>query len=256
MNAVQADEEAVVEIRNVTKRFGRLVALDGLSLRIPPGRLYGLVGPNGAGKTTLIKIICGLLRPDAGEVRVLGWRVPNLRVQAQIGYMPQEVALYPDLTVMQNLEFWGQLYDLPRDQLRERAEQLLRLVELEDRKNQRVGTLSGGMQRRASLVASLLHKPRLLFLDEPTVGVDLRLRRALWAYFEELAREDVTLVVTTHLIEEAARCHRIGVLSRGRLLAEGSPAELLARTGADTLEEAFARLEETWSAPSRPEAQR
>jgi ABC-2 type transport system ATP-binding protein len=247
-----AGTEAIVEARRIVKRYGRRPVLADLTLTVPQGCLYGLVGPNGAGKTTLIKILCGLLRPEEGEVRVLGWRVPNLRVQAQLGYMPQEVALYPDLTVMQNLEFFGELYDLPRDQLRERAERLLDLVSLLDRRDQSVGTLSGGMQRRVSLAAGLLHKPRLLFLDEPTVGVDLRLRRSLWAYFEELVRDDVTLLVTTHLLEEAARCRVIGVLSRGRLLAEGPPEELLQRTGAGTLEEALTRLEEQADLSSAP----
>ncbi len=235
--------EEVVLARDLVKRFRERTALAGLNLSVKQGQLYGLVGPNGAGKTTLIRILCGLLRPTEGEAHVLGWRVPNFRIQSQLGYMPQETALYPDLTVMQNLEFFGELYDLPRDQLRDRAESLLKLVGLQDRRNQSGGTLSGGMQRRVSLAISLLHKPRLLFLDEPTVGIDPRLRRALWEHFDQLTGSDVTLLVTTHLMEEATRCHVVGLLSDGRLLAEGTLEELLEGTKTGSLEEAFTVLE-------------
>jgi ABC-2 type transport system ATP-binding protein len=236
--------EEVVLAQGLVKRFGDRTALAGLDLSIDQGQLYGLVGPNGAGKTTLIRVLCGLLRPTEGEAHVLGWRVPNFRIQSQLGYMPQETALYPDLTVMQNLEFFGKLYDLPRDQLRDRAESLLELVGLQDRRDQSGGTLSGGMQRRVSLAISLLHKPRLLFLDEPTVGIDPRLRGALWEHFDRLTESDVTLLVTTHLMDEAARCHLVGLISEGRLLAEGELEELLERTKTGSLEEAFTALEE------------
>ncbi len=238
------EAEEVVHAQGIKKSFKGRVALAGLDLSVRQGQLYGLVGPNGAGKTTLIRILCGLLQPNAGEALVLGWRVPNFRIRSQIGYMPQEVALYPDLTVMRNLSFFAELYDLPREQLDERAKELLELVDLSDRRNQKVGTLSGGMQRRVSLAVSLLHKPRLLFLDEPSVGVDPRLRRSLWEHFSLLATQDVALVVTTHLLEEASRCHVVGFLNQGRLFAQGSPNELLERTQAASLDEAFTRLEE------------
>jgi ABC-2 type transport system ATP-binding protein len=233
----------IVRAQNLVKRYKERVALRGLSLAIEQGQFYGLVGPNGAGKTTLIRILCGLLKPDEGEAEVLGWRVPNFRIKSQLGYMPQETALYPDLTVMQNLRFFGELYDLPRDQLQERAEALLELVQLQDYRDQSVGTLSGGMQRRASLAVALLHKPPLLLLDEPTVGVDPLLRNILWEHFQQLIQEKVTLLITTHLMEEAARCQKIGFLNEGCLLAEGTPEEFLARTGAQTLEEAFSALQ-------------
>lgn len=237
MNEQEHQREAIVRAHRLTKRFGERTALRQLSLSIGKGQIYGFIGPNGAGKSTLIRILCGLLRPDEGEVRLIGWRVPNIRVQAQLGYMPQDIALYPDLTVLQNLAFFGQLYDLPHDQLQERAEELLSWVRLEDRLRERVGALSGGMQRLVSLAVSVLHKPRVLLLDEPTAGVDPRLRGALWEYFEEMAREDVTLLVTTHLMEEALRCHRVGLLIEGRLLDEGAPEDLLGT--ARSLEEAF-----------------
>jgi len=204
--------------------------------------LYGLVGPNGAGKTTLIKILCGLLSADGGEVRVLGWPVPSVRVQGQIGYMPQEPALYPDLSVAGNLRFFGSLYDLGRRQRRRRIGEVLELVELDDRQAQKVGTLSGGMQRRASLAASLLHKPRLLMLDEPTVGVEPRLRDTFWDHFRGLVEEDVTMLVTTHHMPEAERCSTVGLLAHGRLVREAPPEVLLEETGSATFEEAFTAL--------------
>jgi ABC-2 type transport system ATP-binding protein len=236
--------ESIVRAEGLRKSFKSLTALDGLDFEVEQGQLYGLAGPNGAGKTTLIRTLCGLLKPDEGEAHLLGWRMPSYRVRAQLGYMPQDFATYNDLSVMQNLEFFGGLYDLSRSQVRERADELLELVQLADRKKQRVGTLSGGMRRRVSLAASLLHRPRLAFLDEPTAGVDPKLRRDLWDYFNDLADQDVTLVVTTHLVEEAQRCHVVGFLSAGRLLIQGAPEEILRETGADTLDDAFIVLQE------------
>jgi len=236
--------EEVIRASGLVKRFKRRSALDGLSLSVKQGELFGLVGPNGAGKTTLIRTLCGLLRPDEGEAHLLGWRVPSFRIQSQLGYMPQDFAVYDDLTVMQTLLFFGALYELSRQDVHARGEELLELVQLADRRNQRVGTLSGGMRRRVSLAVSLIHKPRLLFLDEPTAGVDPRLRRDFWDHFNRLASEDVTLVVTTHLIEEAARCGMIGFLIRGRLLVQAPPQEILSRTGTDSLDDAFLSLQE------------
>ena len=236
--------EQVIRAEGLRKRFGKRTALDGLSLSVSQGQLYGLAGPNGAGKTTLIRTLCGLLRPDEGEANLLGWRMPSTRVRSQLGYMPQDYAVYDDLSVMQNLEFFGQLYSLKRAQVHERADELLDLVELTDRKRERVGTLSGGMRRRVSLAISLLHKPRLAFLDEPTAGVDPKLRRSFWDYFNALADQDVTLVVTTHLVEEAQRCHVVGFLMAGKLLTQGKPEEILAQTGTDNLDDAFIVLQE------------
>ncbi len=236
--------EEVIRASGLVKRFKRRTALDGLSLSVKQGELFGLVGPNGAGKTTLIRTLCGLLRPDEGEAHLLGWRVPSFRIQSQLGYMPQDFAVYDDLTVMQTLVFFGALYDLSRQDVQARGEELLELVQLTDRRDQRVGTLSGGMRRRVSLAVSLIHKPRLLFLDEPTAGVDPKLRRSFWDYFNQLAGQDVTLVVSTHLIEEAARCGVIGFLMRGRLLVQATPQEILSQTGTDSLDDAFLVLQE------------
>jgi ABC-2 type transport system ATP-binding protein len=236
--------EQVVRATGLRKRFGKRAALDGLDLSVTQGQLYGLAGPNGAGKTTLIRTLCGLLRPDEGEAHLLGWRMPSARVRSQLGYMPQDYAVYDDLSVLQNLEFFGELYELRRAQVRERANELLDLVQLADRKTQRVGTLSGGMRRRVSLAISLLHKPRLAFLDEPTAGVDPKLRRSFWDHFNGLAEQDVTLVVTTHLVEEALRCHIVGFLNAGRLLTQGTPDEILAQTSTSNLDDAFIVLQD------------
>jgi len=236
--------EQIIYAKGLFKRFGQRTALNGLDFAVTQGQLYGLAGPNGAGKTTLIRTLCGLLRPDEGEVDLLGWRMPSARVLSQLGYMPQDYAVYNDLSVMQNLEFFGELYDLRRKQVQERANELLELVELSDRKTQRVAALSGGMRRRVSLAISLLHKPRLAFLDEPTAGVDPKLRRTFWDYFNRLAEQDITLVVTTHLVDEALRCHVVGFLNAGRLLTQGTPDEILAETGTSNLDDAFIALQE------------
>ena len=236
--------EQIIYAKGLFKRFGQRTALNGLDFAVTQGQLYGLAGPNGAGKTTLIRTLCGLLRPDEGEVDLLGWRMPSARVLSQLGYMPQDYAVYDDLSVMQNLEFFGELYDLRRKQVQERANELLELVELSDRKTQRVATLSSGMRRRVSLAISLLHKPRLAFLDEPTAGVDPKLRRTFWDYFNRLAEQDITLVVTTHLVDEALRCHVVGFLNAGRLLTQGTPDEILAETGTSNLDDAFIALQE------------
>jgi len=236
--------EQVIRADGLRKMYGKRAALDGLSLSVSQGQLYGLAGPNGAGKTTLIRTLCGLLRPDEGAATLLGWRMPSTRVRAQLGYMPQDFAVYDDLSVIQNLEFFGQLYSLRRAQVRARANELLDLVQLTDRKRDRVGSFSGGMRRRVSLAISLLHKPRLAFLDEPTAGVDPKLRRSFWDYFNALAEQDVTLVVTTHLVEEAQRCHLVGFLMAGKLLTQGTPDEILAQTQTTNLDDAFIVLQE------------
>jgi ABC-2 type transport system ATP-binding protein len=236
--------EHVIWASGLRKTFSGRVALDDLSLSVPQGQLYGLAGPNGAGKTTLIRTLCGLLRPDSGEAQLLGWRMPSARVRSQLGYMPQEFAVYDDLTVSQNMAYFGSLYGLRKRQVEERAAELLDLVELTDRKRQRVGTLSGGMRRRVSLAISLLHKPRLAFLDEPTAGVDPKLRRSFWDHFNKLSEQNVTLVVTTHLVEEALRCHVVGFLNAGKLLTQGTPEQILEETGCDNLDDAFIALQE------------
>lgn len=223
-----------IEVHDLVKTFGPVRALDGLDLVVPPGELYGLVGPNASGKTTLIRLLNALERPTAGTARVLGAR-PGERAR-EVGYLPQEEALYPDLSVRENLHFFAGLYG-QREAGREK--EVLELVRLWGDRNRAVGDLSGGTRRRASLAVALVHRPRLLFLDEPTVGVDPLLRREFWEHFRSLAREGSALLITTHHLEEARRCDRVGLLWRGRLLHEGTPSALLREAGVETLEDAF-----------------
>ncbi len=230
------------ETRNLTKRYGSFRALDGLSLRIEPGTLHGLLGPNGAGKTTAIKVLCGLIRPSGGEAYVLGRKVPDRAALSQVGYMPQETALYLDLTVHGNLRLYGQLYGLSPARIAEREKELLDFVALSQWRDSLVSNLSGGMRHRASLACSMIHEPKLLFLDEPTVGVDPELRASFWEYFDLLKEKGVTIVLSTHYMDEAVHCDRIVLLRQGRLLAEGAPAEVVRSAGVANLEEAFLAL--------------
>jgi len=229
-----------VEAMDVRKRFGPVTALDGLSVAVRPGEIYGLLGPNGSGKTTLIRILAGLLRPDAGDVRVLGMAPRAAVSSGAVGYMTQAPALYAELSVDENLRFFAALEGV-RD-VDSRMEEALRRVDLLDRRGAIASTLSGGMRTRVSLAATLLHQPRLLLLDEPTVGVDPVLRRDFWQHFRSLAATGVTILVSSHVMDEASRCDRLGLIRSGRVLAEGSADELVARAGTSDLEGAFLAL--------------
>jgi ABC-2 type transport system ATP-binding protein len=220
----------------VRKRFGAVHALDGVDLHVPAGMVYGLLGPNGAGKTTLIRALVGLVKPDEGELFVLGARMPHREILGSIGYMTQAPALYMDLTVQENIRFFA------RVQGRGDTEAALRFVDLWDRRASITATLSGGMRTRLSLACTLVHRPSLLLLDEPTVGVDPQLRAQLWDGLRAMAAEGTTIVVSSHVMDEAERADRLGLIRDGRLLAEGSVAELLALAGVDRLEDAFLRL--------------
>jgi ABC-2 type transport system ATP-binding protein len=226
-------------IRELEKDFGGFKAINKLSLRVKRGEIYGLLGPNGAGKTTVIKILCGVLRPSSGAAYVLDVKVPDPSVSSHVGYMPQELALYRGLTVHENLAFYGEVFGLSKAQIDVREQELLKLVDLEDSRNRLIDQLSGGMQHRISLACALLHEPQLLFLDEPTVGVDPDLRASFWRYFEGLRDSGITMLITTHYMDEARHCDRIGFMRDGRLIAEGSPQELLGLTHTDSLEDAF-----------------
>lgn len=231
--------ERGIRVRGLVKQYPGVRALDGLDLDVPPGMLYGLVGPNGSGKTTLVRILTGLARPTRGSARVLD-AAPGARAR-EVGYMPQEEALYDDLSVVENLTFFNGLYGV---RARENIEAALRFVGLWDARNRVVADLSGGMRRRASLAAAIAHEPSILLLDEPTVGVDPLLRRGFWRFFEERASAGASLLITTHHMEEARRCHRVGLLWRGGRLWEGAPDDLLAQTSATSLDDAFAQLVE------------
>jgi ABC-2 type transport system ATP-binding protein len=230
-----------IEASGLVRTFGSLRALDRLDLAVAEGELIGLVGPNGAGKTTFIRVLAGLLRPDAGTARVLGER-PGRAVSARVGYMTQSPALYEDLPVRDNLVFFGRLFGLSTTDARERAEELTELVSLQGKERAPVRTLSGGMRQRTNLACAMVHRPRLLLLDEPTVGVDPVLRLRLWDHFGAMNDEGITILITTHVMDEAERCGRVAFVSEGRTIAAGPPAELRARAGAPSLEEAFLAL--------------
>jgi ABC-2 type transport system ATP-binding protein len=224
----------MLQIRGLRKAFGSLQAVDGVSFEIGAGQIVGVLGPNGAGKTTTIRLVCGLLSADAGEVTVAGMPVSTstTRAKAAIGYVPQDVSLYPDLTARENLAFFGRLYRLRGKALRERVAEVLDLIDLADRGDDRVETFSGGMKRRLNIGASLLHRPSLLVLDEPTVGVDPQSRHAIMESIRSLGSEGVAVLYTTHYMEEAERlCDRVGIIDHGRLIAEGTRRELVSRVG-------------------------
>lgn len=232
-------------VKDLVKEFKGARALDGLSLTIPEGITFGLLGPNGAGKTTLIRILVGIVSPTSGTASVLGGRPGSPSIAERVGYMTQLPALYQDLTVEENIEFFAKIFCIAdRAQRRKRVEELLELVELTDKRKTLVSALSGGMKQRASLACALVHSPKLLFLDEPTVGIDPALRRVFWDHFKRLNEQGVTIIVSSHVMDEAERCDRLGLLHRGKLLIEGSLAEILAATGCSKLEEAFLALEE------------
>jgi ABC-2 type transport system ATP-binding protein len=230
-------EAFAVDVEGLRKNFGALRALDGVDLRIRPGEIYGLLGPNGAGKTTLIRAIVGLVAPDAGTVTVLGRRMPDVDNLRNVGYMTQAAALYPGLSIAENVEFFAAINGAAKG-----VDEVLKLVQLDQRRNSVVATISGGMRQRCSLACALVHKPRLLLLDEPTVGVDPQLRVQFWEEFRKMAASGTTIVVSSHVMDEAERCQRLGLIQFGRVLAEGTPNEVRAHAGTNNLEEAFLRL--------------
>jgi ABC-2 type transport system ATP-binding protein len=231
--------EYCVHASSLTKKFGDLCAVNDMNLELRFGEIYGLLGPNGAGKTTVIKILCGVLTPTAGETYVLARKMPDRGVSRLIGYMPQDTALYAGLTVRQNITFFGEIYKLTKDAIKRREAELLRLIDLERFADELVSNLSGGMKHRVSLACALLQEPQLLLLDEPTVGVDPELRVSFWDHFSSLKENGTTVLISTHYMDEARRCDRIGFMKEGRLIAEDVPDELLQRTATDSLEDAF-----------------
>ncbi len=226
-----------IRARGLSRRFGALRAVDGIDLDVPRRQVYGFLGPNGSGKSTTIRMLCGLLTPSAGEIEVLGLRIPAQAeaLRSRIGYMTQKFSLFDDLGVRENLEFMAAVHDLPGAQARRRIDTLVEQYRFQDRQKQLAGTLSGGQKQRLALAAAVIHQPELLFLDEPTSAVDPESRRDFWEKLFELADAGTTLLVSTHYMDEAERCHRIAILDRGVLVADGTPAELTARLAGRTL---------------------
>jgi len=244
---VTPEPAATVVAEALTRRFGALVAVDGATFSIRAGELFGILGPNGSGKTTAIRMLCGLLAPSAGRARVAGIDVAEDPdgVKARIGYMSQRFGLYGDLTTEENLEFYGGVYGLHRE-LRERVGWAMQRMRLQELGGRLAGVLSGGQKQRLALGCSLLHRPSVLFLDEPTAGVDPAARRLFWEIIRGLAAEGATIICTTHYMDEAERFDRLVFLSRGRVTASGSPAEVKAAFGggAVSLEDVFIQLQE------------
>jgi ABC-2 type transport system ATP-binding protein len=226
--------EHIIEVRGMTKRFGELTAVDHVDLTVGVGEIYGFLGPNGSGKTTFLRMLCGLLRADDGSGRVLGHDViaESEAIKREVGYMTQRFSFWEDLSIEENLNFVARMYDVKNRQqtVRESVNQL----GLAERKNQLAGQLSGGWKQRLALAACLIHRPKLLLLDEPTAGVDPKARRDFWEQIHQLAAHGLTFLITTHYMDEAERCQRLAYISKGKLLADGTVDELISRVGLTT----------------------
>ncbi len=236
-NNQELPNDLAIRARGVSRQFGALKAVDRIDLDVPRRQVYGFLGPNGSGKSTTIRMLCGLLTPSAGDIEVLGLQIPQQAeaLRSRIGYMTQKFSLFEDLSVRENLEFLAAVYDMPRARARQRIDELIEQYRFQDRQKQLAGTMSGGQKQRLALAAAVIHGPELLFLDEPTSAVDPESRRDFWEKLFELADAGTTLLVSTHYMDEAERCHRIAILDHGALVADGTPAELTAQLAGRTL---------------------
>lgn len=237
----EMNDSEVVKVEGLTKRFGSFAAVDQVSFSVKRGEVFGFLGSNGSGKTTTVRMLCGILTPSAGTGNVLGFDLyrETENIRQAIGYMSQKFSLYQELTVSENLDFYAGTYSVSSKEASGRKRQLIEMVQLEGHEKQLAGTMSGGQKQRLALACSLLHRPSLVFLDEPTAGVDPLSRRNFWKILHQLAAQGVTVFVTTHYMDEADQCHRLGFMHRGRLIGLGSPAELKGSLGLDTMEEVF-----------------
>lgn len=230
--------EYAIQAENVVKKFGDFTAINNITLNVPKGSIYGFLGPNGCGKSTTIRVLTGLLNPSEGNVDVLGLEIPKQSelLRLKIGYMTQKFSLYDDLTVQENLEFIGQIFGMETKALKARIEEQLSTYGLDQLRKQRVGGMSGGQKQRLSLAAATMHKPELLFLDEPTSAVDPENRRDFWEQLFDLSDQGTTILVTTHYMDEAERCHRLAIMEAGEIRADGEPEELMAQMGVNIVE--------------------
>lgn len=233
--------EYAISIKNLTKQFGDFTAVNDLSFDIPKGKIFGFLGPNGSGKSTTIRMICGVLRPTSGEGKVLGYDLvkESEKIKQNIGYMSQKFSLYEDLTVEENLEFYGNIYMLPKERLGQRKKELIEMANLKGKEKSLAGTLSGGWKQRLALGCSLIHNPSLLVLDEPTAGVDPVSRREFWRTITELVKGGITVLVTTHYMDEASICDIIGFIYNSKLITIDTPEALYEKYGTSNLEEIF-----------------
>ncbi len=238
--------EYVIETKDLVKIYktGKVKAVDGLNFKIKKGEIYALIGANGSGKTTLLNMIIGALYPTSGEISVFGYSIPKYRrtTSNYIGVAPQEYSLYSDLTLRENVRFFSRLYRMKKPEFEERFAELLKILNLEDKRKTLVKNLSGGMKRRTSIACALIHSPKLLFFDEATVGVDPVLRTFFWEYFNSLKEKGITLVLTSHVMDEAERADRIGLMRAGKLIEEGPPHELKKKYNVESIEEIFLLL--------------
>ncbi|HHY80132.1 MAG TPA: ABC transporter ATP-binding protein [Thermoanaerobacter sp.] len=233
--------EYVIELKELTKRFGNITAVDKITLRVPSAKIFGLLGPNGSGKSTTIRMICGILKPTSGEGKVLGYDIEkeSEKIKKSIGYMSQKFSLYEDLTVIENLNFYASVYGLNKKEAKEKIKQIVELVGLLGREKQMVFALSGGLKQRLALGCAILHSPKLLILDEPTSGVDPLSRRMFWDIIKSLANDGMSILVTTHYMEEAEICDLTAFIFNGKLMAFGTPSDIKKANNLESLEDVF-----------------
>lgn len=237
-------EDLAIITKNLTKKFGDVVAVRGINLKIPRGKIFGLLGPNGSGKSTTLRMLCGVITPTSGSGKVFGLDIEKdaESVKQLTGYMSQKFSLYEDLTVKENLEFYAGIYSLPRREIKNRIDRLKEMTNLWGKEKALVSSLSGGWKQRVALACALIHNPRLLILDEPTAGVDPVSRRIFWKVIHKLAGDGITVIVTTHYMDEAETCHNTAFMFAGQILAYGPPNELIKAYQVESLEEAFLTL--------------